>query len=298
MNRVTTLGSFKFWIWMQAAIGLLLLMGIGGMSYYRFIQSRYSHNNAYHIVAIIQSCQNGEALKTSFLAEYLDLSMNRPKNLYAMNVKEIRNKLAALPMIKGVKVKKIPPGTLYIDYQLRIPTAYLSEISNTVIDEEGVPFPLNPFFTPKQLPEIYLGIDSLGNPSQLDRLWGTRLPHKNLDLAFEFYHYVNTHYCSSSTRLRKIDVSECNALSCGQREIVLMLEDRMEKNIEGKQVLVVYPQILRLDPQDYKQGLANYGMLKTQLLDQSPVLNKEKVISQPLMTIDLRSSQLAFIRKS
>lgn len=290
------LSSFKFWMWVQGAIAFALLIAIGGMSYYRFVQSRYVHNNAYNIVAIIQSCSNREALKTSFFAEYLDLSINKPKNLYAINVKNIRSRLAALPMMKSVNVKKVPPGTLYIDYSLRNPIAYLSEISNTVIDDEGVLFPLSPFFTPKRLPEIYLGLETEMN-TPTDQLWGTRLASKNLDFAFELYHYVTTHYGTAQCHLKSIDVSSCTALSCGQREIVLTLEERIETCVEGKQVLLIYPQILRLDPIDYKQGLANYAILKEKLYDQIAAVNAQKVNYQPPITIDLRLPQLAFIKK-
>lgn len=279
------------------ASGLSLLIVILGMSYYRFIQYRYCNDNAYRIVAIIQSCSQAEPLKTSFLAEHLNLSYNRPKNLYAFNLKEAQNRFLSLPMVKEGEIKKIPPGTLYINYSLRKPIAYLADLTNTVIDSEGYPFPLKPFFTPKTLPEIYLGLYGEADQEILDHVWGKPIKHSNWQLALNLYDYLHQHYCSPQTSLKRIDVSCYHALSSGQRQIVVVFEEQLEKEIEGKMVLLIYPEILRLDVHDYKQGLANYSVLKQQLFREAPVLNNQRIIRQPTTTIDLRLSQLAFIKQ-
>ena len=84
------------------------------------------------------------------------------------------------PLIKKASIKKIPPGTLYIEYQMRVPLAYLGDYTNTALDEEGYLFPFSPFFTPKKLPIIYLGLQ------QDDAQWGMTLKQdQRLQLAFD-----------------------------------------------------------------------------------------------------------------
>ncbi len=43
---------------------------------------------------------------------------------------------------------------------MRTPYAYIGEFANTAIDKEGYLFPFRPFFTPKNLPILYIGLNA------------------------------------------------------------------------------------------------------------------------------------------
>lgn len=278
-------------------LGMFLLLSgtVIGMSYYRYVRHSHAKNDAYRIIAILQTSPNEELLKTAYLSELLELSTDKPTNLYRFNTAEAKKKLLSAPMIKEVTVKKIRPGTVHVDYQLRQPVAVLSDYSNTLVDSDGVMFPHKPFFTPKKIPEVYLGIAQEEASAAMSR---NELFKKRFDFAIAILNVLKSDYCLDNTYIKRVDVSKVNAASYGLRQIVVVLEDRVEKEIDGRSLLFIHPRILRLDVHDYKQGLANYKVLHQHLLKQDqqiiPANSSERCICQPAMTIDLRLPQLAF----
>lgn len=272
-----------------------------GLLYYQHIRDNRRHDPKYQITALIQTSQDKEGLKTVYLAELLELSIDSPMNLYAFNSKEAREKLLRSAVIKEASISKIRPGIIWVNYTLRKPIAILGDYTNTMIDVEGIPFPIKPIFTPKKLPEIYLGIDeSIGEEDRDDRKlkWGAPLQGKRINLAFALLNLIMRQCCSDLTHLSYIDVSKAFALSYGQRQIVVILEDRVEKEIEGQPVLCVYPRILRLGTDNYEQQLKNYLVLQSYSRQQDSQFfcNSPGNIEKAKATIvDLRLQDLAFI---
>lgn len=223
-----------------------------GVWTYQHLKSLRESNEKYRIVAIVQP----GPLKTEYFAELLELSVDKPKNLYKFNLIDAQKKLLASPLIKNVALKKVIPGTLMIDYQVRRPIAFIGDYSNTAMDDEGVLIPFKPFFTPKKLPEIILGVSK-------ECKWGCPLTseHKNMVLALlqELPHAL------------RIDVSNYNHPSYGQRQIVIVVQQGSKK------------QILRLNPKDYKHQLKNYHLM-TDFLAEKP----------DNLIIDLRIPNLAY----
>lgn len=258
------------------------------MLYFKHVSEKQRHDPAYQIVAIVQSSSNTEDLKTVYLAELLNLSIDRPTNLYSFSSKEARQRLLHSPVIKDASVKKIRPGTIYVDYMPRKPIAFIADYSNTAIDSEGVVFPFKPFFTPKKLPEIYLGGLDNANDSQA-LAWGNVLEGKRVDLAFNLLKLAARYCCDELTSLSRIDVSDAFAPSYGQRQIVLVFEEKIGKVIDGKPVFLNYTRILRLAPDNYSQQLANYLELRKYLRQNNGNGTAKTTI------IDLRLSDLAFI---
>lgn len=277
-----------FWI----LLSTLLVTGTAGLSllYFQYIKELHASDDTFRIVAIVQTTPEAEALKTVYLAELLDLSVDQPSNLYRFNSKQARQKLLASPLIKKAAVKKIRPGTIYIDYVVRKPIAFLTDYTNTVIDAEGVLFPYKPFFTPKNLPEVYLGVQHPNDQTHSDP-WGKLVQGKPMELALSLLHSLNKNYCSNSCFVRRIDVSKAFAPSCGQRQIVLVLEDQFHSSAAESH-------ILRLGTDNYLQGLANYFVLQKRLTesDNSKFLSQDGTKQMPKI-FDLRLSQLAFISK-
>jgi hypothetical protein len=289
------LGTAIVWI----LLSVLLLSGSAALSlfYYHYIREMYAHEEKYNIVAIAQYCPQQEKLKSVYLAELLDLSIDHPTNLYRFNAKEARRTLLAHPLIREANIKKIRPGTLYIDYLLREPVAFLIDESNTAMDQEGYLFPFKPFFTPKRLPEIYVGLHTPCENSPLTGgTWGKQLQGERAALALDLLKILKEQGTAHTTHLRRIDVSQTFAPSCGQQQIVVVLEDQLEREVGGRMILCVVPQILRLGIHNYREGLSNYQTLHTHLLQRiSLTVSEEDILFKlPPVLIDLRLSQLAY----
>lgn len=262
--------------------------------YYQHIKDKQRSDPAYNIIALVQTSPDREGLKTSYLAEFLGLSIDRPRNLYSFNTHEEVKKLLKVPIIKEAKIQKIHPGTLHIDYSLRKPIAYLKDYSNAAIDASGTIFPFKPFYTPKNLTEIYLG-ESDANDQPVT--WGTTLQGKRKDLAFALLHST-CQYCDTFSFLCCIDVSQAFAPSNGQRQIVLTIEDRILKRIDNQTVLCIYPRLLRLQNDNYKQQLGNYLILLPYLREkdkEAPLIGSGTIRRAKTTIVDLRLSELAFI---
>lgn len=221
----------------------------------------------YNIVAIVQTGPEREGLKTNYLAELLDLSVDRPKNIYQINLKEEQEKLKSFPIIQNAILKRIPPATLYIDYTVRQPISYISDLTNTAIDMEGVLFPFNPFFSPKRLPEIHLGL-----PQRLS--WGDRVEDERLKIAFDILNLFETHLKNKNLGIVRIDVADAIVESLGKKQIVVVLND------DGKQIL------LRMPCEDYERKFNAFQQVYAKNL-------KKKSFSK--IVIDLRLPDLAFI---
>lgn len=226
--------------------------------FYIYTKRLHATDKACVVQAIVQTGPKYNALPTAYLAEILELSKDRPINLNQFSTEKAYVKLLACPLIKQVRLKKIKPNTLLIDYTVREPLAYLEDFENTVLDEEGVLFPDAPFFSPRFLPNLSLGNRAPQNP------WGKTI---SLELLLHAKYIMQRlpYYA-----VKRIDLSQVNAPMLGRREIVIFLED-------GK--------ILRLNPKNYQEQLANYSIL-------------EKTYLNGPCIIDLRVPEVAYVQKT
>lgn len=271
----------KKWI-----VPTVLLLAVAGAAvvitvYFQALQKRKWTDRQYDIIAIAQTSSGTESLQTSYLAELLDLSIDHPTNLFLFDLQGATQKLLACPLIKKARIKKIKPATIHVEYALRQPIAFFGELSNTAIDAEGVLIPFKPFFTPKKLPVIYAG--------EGDRKlrWGEVIKGPRMTLAIDISRHLISSNFSDFFMSVKIDVSKACALSFGQKEIVVTLENNAgsyrapERNVAISQV-----HILRLTPHRYHQELANYLALRSHII---------KSRSENTILIDLRIPQLGFL---
>src|SRR5262249_46674834 len=152
-------------------------------------------------------------------------------------------------------------NTLFIEYETREPIAFLEDFKNTAIDFHGYIFPFKPFFSPKQLPKIYLGLsayDYLPGIQDKGIKWGKSLSEYRLDIALKIYRLLMEYKKGNErTEIIKIDTSKAFDLSYGQREIVVILEEYMVQN-EDVLNLVKNKRMLRLSTERFSQELANY----------------------------------------
>lgn len=211
---------------------------------------------ANYLCRIVQTGPQKEALKTPYLAELICLSADRPVMFHQFDPILAQKRLSLSPVIKEAQVKIIKPDTVYIDYTVRQPVAWLYDFDNVALDEEGVPFPIVPFFSPKKLPEIYLGVKRFA--------WNQPLNSSQLALKL-----LKT-LLKLSLRVQRIDMTCADATSLGQREVVVILEE------SG------FSKFLRMTPKNFSHEIGNY-------------LELRKTLPLEPQVIDLRIPQLAFI---
>jgi hypothetical protein len=288
MNKIP-LKRALLWI----ALSVVLVSGSTSLAifYLKYVKNFYATDATYNIIAIVQSSADREMLQTVYLAELLGLSLDQPKNLYTFSTKEAEKKLLSNPLIKKVSVKKIRPGTLFIEYEMRKPLAFLSNYSNTVLDAEGYTFPFKPFFTPKKLPEIIFSTDAEIAPT-----WGIQIQGREMELAHTLLKKIQKECERTHSSILRIDVSKAFASSCGQRQVVLVLEEHRNVEQQKESSFRTSTSILRLNPTTWCQGLENYTRLST-LLKKKGVANKNSQESHTEFprVVDLRLLQLAFI---
>ena len=247
------------------------------------------------IRAIVQTGPQKEALKTTYLAELLDLSKDKPLLCSDFDIKEATRKLLQSPIIKEAEVKIKEPGILYIDYTIRQPVAFLLDYYNVALDEEGYPFPVAPFLTPKNLPNLYLGLKE-----KIE--WNVPITDEKIELAFEVLNMLSRPIVKDLFNVKRIDVSNAFEFSLGRREIVLLTEDEIYTTQKGKEVCFILPRLLRLFPKKLSQELGNYLKLREQLLEKEkhrlifPEDDRNTVYC-PLKIIDYRIPQIAFIEE-
>jgi hypothetical protein len=269
-------------LWILVSTLLISGSAFMGWLYYLHVRERRLHDDQYHIVAIIQSTPQTDSLKSVYLAELLDLSLDRPTNLYQFNTKKGIQILLSNPLIKKAMIKKILPGTLFIHYQMRVPVAYIGDLANTVIDEEGVLFPFRPFFTPKRLPTIYLGL----NTDECH--WGRCLiEYASVNLSFSILKQCE--YQLGNFKIKQLDVAQAQADSYGQRQIVLVLEGNGKEEMLSTQPLI----FLRLSSDHYAQELASFRTLQSANVENQAIQMKD----DQSVVIDLRIPHLAFIKR-
>lgn len=267
----------------------LLISGSAFMGWLYFLHNRDRrlHDDQYRIVAIIQSTPHADALKTLYLAELLDLSLDRPINLYQFNINNGVLALLKNPLIKNASIKKILPGTLFIHYELRLPFAYVGDVTNTVIDQEGYLFPFRPFFTPKHLPTIYLGL------SEGACKWGNCLKDEpSVNLAFSILREIEQ-LPQKNLHIKQLDVTQAQSDSYGQRQVVLVTEEKRQDKTSSSNPLI----FLRLSTNHIAQDLTNFQTLRNELFKKNEgLLAKLQKESSQALIVDLRIPHLAFIK--
>jgi hypothetical protein len=270
----------KALLWILGSTLLISGTAFMGWLYFLHLKERRLQDDQYRIVALVQSTTQIDSLKSTYLAEVLGLSVDRPVNLYQFNVKDGVNALLTNDLIKEASIRKILPGALLIHYEMRNPIAHLGEFTNTFIDPEGILFPSHPFFTPKRLPIFILGL------KEGEWKWGSSLrDERGLNLAkiilAQFKHLKQEKF-----RVKQLDVSQAFADSFGQRQVVMVLEG-MESNLTSSSRSELF---LRLSPDDTKQELANFETLRKELFE-------NKSGEHDIDWIDLRIPHLAYIKR-
>lgn len=248
--------------WMLIAFWTLLISGSAtcGVLYYLHQRELQTQDAHFNISMITQMGEDRGTLPTSYFAELLGLSSDKKVNLIAYNVDEAEQLLLKSPLIKTVKVGKIKPNSLSIEYSVRKPYFRLFGEKNRAIDREGVSIPLHPFFKEEGLPELLLGEKTLSKGDvllqQIRRILG----------IMDFNGLILT--C--------MDISQIDEPSLGKRQIVLTLLERRNPTKSW---------MLRLSPENTDAQIKNFFFLR-----ESPQMCELK---EGCLRVDLRVLPLA-----
>ena len=275
-------------IWMTSAL-LTLCLSFSGYSIYRKIQHGRICDQRYRLEAIVQTGPEKAVLQTAYLAELLGLSSDHPISIYAVSLNRAEERLMASPLIEEAHVRRIPPSTLYVDYTARQPVARIGDFENVAMDRSGHIFPLYPFFTPKRLPVVYLGLREFVG-------WEEPLEGSLVDFAFTLLEKLSSPPWKDLVRIERIDLSHAHAKNLGQREIVLFLEEDLE-GAEG--TLSAFPKIVRLSPKEVDAQLNRLFALNQKMRDdyRSQLATAHLSGRFAPRIIDLRIPHLAFVEK-
>lgn len=243
--------------WIVGSMLVLTGSTYKGVRWYRDDQLKQKRS---YLSRIVQTGPQREALKTTYLAELMQVCADHPSSVAFFNPEAARKRLLDSPVIKEARVHVVKPDTIFVDYTVRQPVAWLYDFENIALDEQGYPFPIYPFFTPKKLPQIYLGIGQF--------FWNQPLADQKAALALKILNFVKT----VPLQLVRIDVSSAFETRLGHREVVVIVEERG------------FTKILRLTPKNFAQEFSNYLELV------------EKLPAEP-QVIDLRIPRLAFMTK-
>ncbi len=293
MKKKLKLSHAIFWIISSTMI-------FSGMNYYGYThfkkwKKNRINNEKFNISMVVQTGPEKEQLKTETLIEILDLSVDKPHNLFSFDCEKAEEKLLNCPIIKTATVKKIKPSTLYIDYEIRKPLALIYDFENLAVDNEGFIFPVQPFLSCENLPEIFLNLEEMD-----ESFFNKPIENQGLYLAIDIINIFKTSGFSDLVNLKNIDISRAFLYSYGKKEIILTIEEELLVDKNQKQVLCIFPRILRLGIKNYMDQLSNYlslrdKMQKDYLTQIESIKDVENNIVFDTKVIDLRISKLAFI---
>ncbi|NDD57957.1 MAG: hypothetical protein EBZ47_01715 [Chlamydiae bacterium] len=248
------------------------------------------------ITALIQTGPQREALRSDYLAELIGISRDRPVKFTKFDIKKGLDALLSSPLIQQANIKIIKPSSLYVDYAVRQPIAWVYDFENMGIDKEGFLVPMYPFFPPKCLPELYLGLSEFQQaPSENffpTAKWNASLQSPALDLAFDILHRLQP-LAKDLFIIKRIDVSKAFEKNLGLREIVITVENELILSKESAPVLLVH--YLRLSAKNYPQELGNYSELRKKIIEEDVSKLTQNNENSKQKIIDLRLTCLAFI---
>ena len=253
------------------------------------------------ITSLIQTGPQKEPLSSEYLAQLMRLSKNRPRVVSRFDPAAAVAVLLSSPLIKQAEVKLIKPSTLYVDYTVRQPVGWVYDYENIGIDKEGFLIPMHPFFPPKNLPEIYLGLSAFGSEPRGIQWpkseWNHPLESPILQLAFDIMFRMQS-VSRDLFRIKRIDVSKAFDLSLGSREVIVVVDNEV---FGSSAIPVSCIHYLRLSSDRYSQELGNYLELRSKLIEIDSLRVTSACNTQDKCThetvIDLRLDQLAYIEE-
>lgn len=160
--------------------------------------------------------------------ELLSLSIDQPTYFDSFDRKEAEKELYSLGIFKELSLKKCRSDILAIEYALYRPIYILGDLSNTLVSEKGTLMPNRPYFTPKNIPLLYLGSETI-------------------EEHFDFLKKLTA--LIQEGEIEMIDLRQIAARSKARRELVIKIGQNGASHL------------LRLDPLYIEEQYNNYLIL-------------------------------------
>lgn len=187
------------------------------------------------LTTLIQKTPTVNALSPRFFSNYLGLRpQGRNIAIRKLDIQKINKKLKAFPIFKTIEAEFTKEGQLLVNYHLRNPHFSLKDYTNCGVDEEGFIIPLTSFYTPKKLPQIYLGLEELSFTKSHD----TQIANQIID----FFRKNRLDQLTVSL----IDLSKTNRMLKSHKEVIVIIEFLDKKHY------------LRIHPENVDKALARY----------------------------------------
>jgi hypothetical protein len=239
------------------------------------------------ITKLIQTGPQRDALSSYYLQEVLDLSKDKPFYFEEFDAEIALQKLKQVPMIKEVKLTLYKPDTLYIDYTLRRPLFMMEDYENLAVDEEGYLFPFKPFYSPKQIPSLFLG-------ETLSELCSFFKPIQSpsFEFAKQILKALEGPSFEQRFQITRIDLSHALEKSLGQKEVIIDIasESFSESYKEG------FLYHLRVTPKNYLKELGNYLVLHKELFSTHMQQGEKQELDERI--VDLRVEGVALVSEA
>ena len=277
------------------SFAIIVFSSFAGLFFYGYIHKKRALDDRFLLKKIIQTGPEKKALSTQLLAKILDLSSDRPTNLYAFSTEKAEALLKSYMLIESASVSKVFPDTLYIDYTAKSPWLRLIDYSNAALDKKGILIPLSPFYEPRVLCPIYLGLPPFGEEGIN---WGTKLTGKKIKLAYQLHDFFLSDERAKEFTLERLDVSRAYAKSCGKREIIVYLQQQKKILTEGSWRLGSHHWILRLPRENCEKRFYDFCEIVPDLIAEnvSRGFEDSAKVHFDARIIDLRLDQMGFVR--
>ena len=143
-----------------------------------------------------------------------------------------------------------------------------------------------------KLCKIYLNLDEFQGYKKIDT--------KEAQLAIDILQKLKNSGFTDIVKITLLDTSRAFAQSYGKREIIMQVDEEISINKNQKEVLFVFPKILRLPMNNYLEQISNYVALREKIIkdykNQASLFEASAdIVRFNPKTIDLRISKLAFI---
>lgn len=187
-------------------------------------QSRRVKNEHFVLRRIAARSKTVDRIPLSLLCSLCELREGMP--LFSLHPSDVLSRLRACPAFSYARVWRLLPGTLGIEYALRVPVGFLGGFKNVAFDEKGNLFFLLPFFPPKKLPQIIL---DLQRPPSFDKLQEEVSQSHEMKVALRMLPVLKAFAARRKMALECIDLSKRNHPNIFRREIIFAFSPQLSK---------------------------------------------------------------------
>jgi hypothetical protein len=189
-------------------------------------QHRRQSDERFVLKRLASRSMTQDRLPLSVLSELLDVQADEPLSVFAIQPDEAKRRLLACPSMAQANVWRLLPGTIGVEYALRLPVASLAGLKNVAIDWDGKMFFLFPFYAQKNLPVLVVPMLPVKTLNEAQK---ALYQSKEAPIALRLLERVQQAAAPRHLIVESIDVSRFREHSVFRREAVLVLSSLLAK---------------------------------------------------------------------